>query len=86
MKNEIYFRVDAEYHLRAKLLEAENYRMLNQLRKRCPGTFSLRWQTIIDNLGRTWIATEEKLDKFGSSLVTLFDFEGRLDEDPGGIS
>jgi hypothetical protein len=80
MKNEIQFRVFAEDHIRARLKEAENYRMLNQLRKCYPGGISWGWRTVIHSLGRSLVVMGEKLEGLGGSLARWFELEGRVSQ------
>jgi hypothetical protein len=77
MKNEIHFRVCAEDRIRARLLEAENYQMLNQLRTCYPRGFSFVWWTLTEGLARSLSGIAKKLEGFEASLVTWFEFEGK---------
>jgi len=56
MNNEMQLRIYAEDHIRARLLEAENYQMLNQLRSHYHVDISLRLHSLLRRLGHSLIA------------------------------
>ena len=79
MKNEFQFRVYAEDQIRARLLEAENYRMLNQLRKHYPKGISQSWHSVLKYLGHGLTVLGERIDNLESSLLTGSKYETGFD-------
>ena len=69
LNNDMQLRIYAEGYIRARLLEAENHQMLNQLRGHYQSGISLRYHTMLGRLGRLLIALGERLVCCMASIV-----------------
>lgn len=69
-QNDFHFKLYAEDRIRARLNEAENYRMLNRLRKEKNGWILRFTRDQIVNFGRLLIRLGERLERFDFSSVT----------------
>jgi hypothetical protein len=78
MREEIQSNLYAEYLLRVKLMEAENYRMLNQLRKSYPSNFYQGWHSLRHILHLSWANIGEKLEWFATSLASWLKYDPEM--------
>jgi len=62
IRNDLQIKYHAEDIIRTRLREAENYRMLNQLRKHRQVKLLLPLQLFLRRVGRTLISLGEKLE------------------------
>ena len=78
MNNNMRLQIYAEDHVRARLLEAENYQMLSQLRGQYQSGISLRYHTMLGRLGRPLIALRKSLECNETFLATRFKGGSRI--------
>ena len=78
MNNNMQLQIYAEDHVHARLLEAENYQMLNQLRGHYQRGISLRYQILLRRLGRSLIALRESLECNETFLAIRFKGGSRI--------
>ena len=61
IRNDLHIKLYAEDYIRARLLEAENYRMLNQLRMQRQNRILRLLHLFFECLGRALISLGERL-------------------------
>jgi hypothetical protein len=61
IRNDLHIKLHAEDYIRARLMEAENYRMLNQLRKHRQNRILRLLQLFFERLGHALISLGERL-------------------------
>lgn len=70
IRNDLHMKLHAEDHIRARLKEAENYHMLNQLRKHRQSVILRPIRLFFGQLGRALISAGERLESYEVSLVS----------------
>jgi hypothetical protein len=68
--NDLHLELYAEDYIRARLLEAENYRMLNQLRKQHFNGILRALRLFRGRIGRSLISLGERLEGIQSPSVS----------------
>jgi hypothetical protein len=68
--NDLHLELYAEDYIRARLLEAENYRMLNQLRKQRFHGILRALRLFRGRMGRSLISLGKRLEDIQSPSVT----------------
>ena len=77
-RNGLQLKLYAEDHIRARLKEAENYRMLNRLRKQSRKRIRIPLQLSITNLGHKLGLWSEKLNRKESLFTSQEGHKGYI--------
>jgi hypothetical protein len=70
IRNNLHIKLHAEDYIRARLMEAENYRMLNQLRKHRRNKILRSFHLLLVRLGRILISFGERLEN--KTLTSIY--------------
>jgi hypothetical protein len=73
IRNDLKIRLYAEDYIRARLMEAENYRMLNQLRKHRQNRILRLLHLFFECLGRSLISLGERLENLSLSSASYIE-------------